>query len=254
MLKAPRRSQVFDLPIHLCDDYVAWLQSRWQQNLGTHVVTLNSEMAMQAERQPELAAAIRQADLVIPDGAGVIFYLRLRQQRQQRCPGIELASALIEAAGQQSLAEPIAFYGGAPGIAERAAAVWQKRYPHLRLLAFHGYLSAEEAAALEQTLQAEQPRLILVGLGVPRQELWIAQHRRLCPGATWIGIGGSFDIWAGVKSRAPAWWCEHNLEWLYRLYQEPWRWRRMSVLPQFALRALVTAYTPNRRYSSDPPA
>ncbi len=251
MLESPRRSQVFDLPIHLYDDYGAWLRSRWSQNLGAHVVTLNSEMAMLAAQRPELAAVIHQADLVIPDGAGVIFYLRLRQERQQRCPGIELASALIEAAGQQSLQEPILFYGGRPGIAEQAAAYWQAQFPQLHLLTFHGYLQPEEMDPLYETLQAQQPRLILVGLGVPRQELWIAAHRHRCPGATWIGVGGSLDIWAGVKTRAPAWWCDHNLEWLYRLYQEPWRWRRMLVLPQFALRAVMAPY---RRDSRQPPA
>ncbi|NJK99222.1 MAG: WecB/TagA/CpsF family glycosyltransferase [Spirulinaceae cyanobacterium RM2_2_10] len=254
MLEAPRRSQVFNLPIDLSDDYVSWVRSLWQQNRGAHVVTLNSEMVMQAERDPQLAATIQQAELVIPDGAGVVFYLRLRQQHQQRCPGIELASALLAAAAQLNLHEPIAFYGGAPGVAEQAARSWQAQFPSLRLLTFHGYLNPEATEALQQTFKAEQPRLIFVGLGVPRQEFWIAQHRHLCPQAIWIGVGGSFDIWAGVKTRAPVWWCEHNLEWLYRLYQEPWRWRRMLVLPQFALRALVSTHTPNRYSAGDPPA
>ena len=84
-----------------------------------------------------------------------------------------------------------------------------------------------------------QPKIIFVGLGVPRQEIWIREHRHLCPQATWIGVGGSFDIWAGVKLRAPGWLRDNNLEWLYRLYKEPWRWRRMLVLPQFAFKALV---------------
>ena len=79
----------------------------------------------------------------------------------------------------------------------------------------------------------------MVGLGVPRQEFWIAQHRHLCPQATWIGVGGSFDIWAGIKSRAPVWLRDNHLEWLYRLYQEPWRWRRMMALPEFALKAIA---------------
>ena len=77
-----------------------------------------------------------------------------------------------------------------------------------------------------------------MGLGVPRQEYWIRQHRHLCPHAIWIGVGGSFDIWSGVKTRAPRWLRENHLEWLYRLYQEPWRWRRMLALPQFFLKAL----------------
>ena len=82
-----------------------------------------------------------------------------------------------------------------------------------------------------------------MGLGVPRQELWIAQNRHLCPNSTWIGVGGSFDIWSETKERAPQWLCDNNLEWTYRLYQEPWRWKRMMALPHFAWRALVQRIT-----------
>jgi N-acetylglucosaminyldiphosphoundecaprenol N-acetyl-beta-D-mannosaminyltransferase len=103
---------------------------------------------------------------------------------------------------------------------------------------------AEEVYAKKKikkdTLKDLQPRVIFVGLGVPRQELWIAQNRHLCPDSIWIGVGGSFDIWAGTKQRAPAWFCNNHLEWLYRLYQEPWRWRRMMALPQFAVKALLS--------------
>ena len=94
-IEAPKQFSVFQLPVHLCEDYTSWLRSRLLQNCGTHVVTLNAEMAMQAEQNPPLAAAIAQADLVIPDGVGVVFYLRLRQQFQRRCPGIELAASLL---------------------------------------------------------------------------------------------------------------------------------------------------------------
>jgi N-acetylglucosaminyldiphosphoundecaprenol N-acetyl-beta-D-mannosaminyltransferase len=203
-------------------------------------VTLNAEMTMQAERQPALARVIRQAELVIPDGAGVVLYLRLLfQQQVERCPGIELAESLL-----QNTTARVFFYGGAPGVAATAAAYWQQRVPRLNIVgAQHGYLSPAEAEELSQNLTQLQPQLILVGLGVPRQELWIAQHRFLCPQAAWIGVGGSFDIWAGVKTRAPAWLADNHLEWLYRLYQEPWRWRRMLALPKFALKALVYRLT-----------
>jgi N-acetylglucosaminyldiphosphoundecaprenol N-acetyl-beta-D-mannosaminyltransferase len=102
-----------------------------------------------------------------------------------------------------------------------------------------GYLSPETETAFCQALRDWQPGLILVGLGVPRQEYWIAEHRHLCPNAIWIGIGGSFDIWSGTKTRAPAWLRDNHLEWVYRLYQEPWRWRRMLALPRFAWKAVV---------------
>ncbi|MDB9315469.1 WecB/TagA/CpsF family glycosyltransferase [Spirulina sp. CS-785/01] len=240
LVSVPTQSVVLQLPIHLCEDYVSWLRSRLEQKQGTHVVTLNSEMAMLAERNPPLTQVIKNAELVIPDGAGVIFYLRLRkQQQQQRCPGIELAGSLIETVAQDSNPLPMVFYGGQPGVTEKAAAHWQSRYPHLTITPYHGYLDDQEQGDFKAFLQDTQPPLILVGLGVPRQEFWIAEHRSLCPQSVWIGVGGSFDIWAGVKSRAPAWLQNYHLEWLYRLYQEPWRWRRMLVLPQFAWRALV---------------
>ena len=239
MFEAPEQFPVLGLPVHLLDDYDHWLGSRLQQRLGSHVVTLNSEMVMQAEGNDALAGIIRQAELVIPDGAGVILYLRIQGQRQRRCPGIELAESLLRQAGELGNSCPVFFYGGAPDVVQKAARVWQKQLPELAIAGTqHGYLSPEAEQEFKLTLKNQQPRLILVGLGVPRQELWIAQNRHLCPDATWIGVGGSFDIWAGIKSRAPSWLRNNHLEWLYRLYQEPWRWRRMMALPQFALKAI----------------
>jgi N-acetylglucosaminyldiphosphoundecaprenol N-acetyl-beta-D-mannosaminyltransferase len=136
------------------------------------------------------------------------------------------------------------FYGGAPGVAATAAEFWLSQLPKLHIAGTHsGYHSPEEEEKLRQTLSQLQPQVIFVGLGVPRQELWIAQNRHLCPQAIWIGVGGSFDIWSGTKSRAPAWLGDNNLEWLYRLYQEPWRWRRMLALPEFAWKAVVYRLT-----------
>jgi N-acetylglucosaminyldiphosphoundecaprenol N-acetyl-beta-D-mannosaminyltransferase len=84
---------VFNLPIHLMDNYTNWLIQRVEQKLGTHVVTLNAEMAMMCQSNQELTTIIQKAELVIPDGAGIIFYLWRRGKKQQRCPGIELASS-----------------------------------------------------------------------------------------------------------------------------------------------------------------
>lgn len=240
---------VMGLPVHLMDNYCEWLGERLKQGLGSHVVTLNAEMTMQAKNNPALADVIRQAELVIPDGAGIIFYLWLQGRKARRCPGIELSESLLWKASTiffdnnytSANTCPIFFYGGAPGVAQTAAEIWQKRVPELNIVGTqHGYISPEEEKQLCQELQQLQPRLILVGLGVPRQELWIAKNRHLCPQATWIGVGGSFDVWAGKKQRAPVWMQKLNIEWLYRLYQEPWRWRRMLVLPQFAWQALFS--------------
>jgi N-acetylglucosaminyldiphosphoundecaprenol N-acetyl-beta-D-mannosaminyltransferase len=229
--------------VHLGQDYLGWTRERLKQSMGTSVVTLNAEMTMAAERIEALQQAISRADLVIPDGAGVVKYLQMHRHRVQRCPGIELAEGMIQAADQ--LGVPVFFVGGAPGVAQKALDYWQHTFPTLQAAGcVDGFFSEAELPQILQRLADTQPGLILVGLGVPRQEFWIQRHRETCPRATWIGVGGSFDIWSGSKERAPRWFCENNLEWLYRLYQEPWRWRRMLDLPKFALRSLIYRVLP----------
>lgn len=233
----PQRVSVLGFPLDLLREYPAWLAAH--QGEGFHVVTLNAEMIMQAEKVSPLAAVIRKADLIVPDGAGVVLYLRLYGIKVHRQPGIELSENLLKFAANQRPPLKVFFYGSAPGIAAQAQENWQKQYPNLNVVGIYsGYQTPESEAELKAHLQASQPDIIFVALGVPRQEYWIAENRHLAPQATWVGVGGSFDIWAGKKVRAPQFFLDNNLEWLYRLYQEPWRWRRMLVLPQFALRGL----------------
>jgi N-acetylglucosaminyldiphosphoundecaprenol N-acetyl-beta-D-mannosaminyltransferase len=231
--QSPEMFYVLGLPVHLLPDYTNWLMTKLHQGQGAHVVTLNAEMAIQAEQNPDLANIIHKAELVIPDGAGIVLFLRFKGRKINRCPGIELAELLLQNSASAIPNQPcsIVFYGGAPGVSQTAAEKWRERSPGIAIAHIqHGYLSPEEQPAFLQTLQALQPQIILVGLGVPRQEFWIA---------IWIGVGGSFDIWAGTKTRAPGWLRNNNLEWVYRLYQEPWRWRRMLALPEFAWKVLV---------------
>ena len=238
-LPTPATFPVLNLQVHLLDDYLSWLIARLQQQIGTHVVTLNAEMSMMAQENAALQQTITAAELVIPDGAGVIIYMRLRGRKHQRCPGIELAASLIEYLGTTSnTPDSLCFFGGSPGTAEQAAKVWQEQFPRLSILTQDGYVAGVAEEEWKQTLKTKQPAVILVGIGVPRQELWIQSNRHLCPNAVWIGVGGSLDIWAGTKERAPEWLRNNNLEWSYRLYQEPWRWRRMLSLPKFFWRSL----------------
>ncbi|MEM7757981.1 MAG: WecB/TagA/CpsF family glycosyltransferase [Cyanobacteria bacterium P01_A01_bin.40] len=238
-LPHPPTFPILDLHIHLLENYTQWLVIRLQHQIGTHVVTLNAEMSMMAQENPALNQAIAAADLIIPDGAGIIVYMRLRGRKHQRCPGIELAASLIEYMGKSTEANSLCFFGGSPGIAQQAAVAWQQQFPNLSILTQDGYISGAAETEWKQTLELKQPDVILVGIGVPRQELWIRENRSLCPNAIWIGVGGSLDIWAGNKERAPEWLRNNNLEWSYRLYQEPWRWRRMLSLPKFLWRSLL---------------
>jgi N-acetylglucosaminyldiphosphoundecaprenol N-acetyl-beta-D-mannosaminyltransferase len=229
---------VMGLPVHQCPDYVDWLLQRLAQGQGAHVVTLNAEMCIQSEQDRHLQRIVQQADLVIPDGAGIELYFRLLcGSRVKRYPGIELAANLL---ANLSSDQTVVFFGGAPGVSAAAAEQCQRQSPRLAVIAAeHGFLTDAEQTAFQAHLSAAQPRVILVGLGVPRQEFWINAHRHLCPTAIWIGVGGSFDIWAGIKERAPGWLRNNHLEWLYRLYKEPWRWQRMLSLPRFAWRAAL---------------
>lgn len=223
---------VMGLPVHYTDNYVDWLNHRLAQHKGAHVVTLNAEMCMQAQENAQLRDFIREADLVTPDGSGIELYFRLLgKQSVQRYPGIELAADLLESLGPDV---KVAFYGGKPEVVMAAADYWRARSPQLNLVTVqHGYAAGVALDDFINQLAQVQPDLIFVGLGVPRQEFWIAEHRHLCPDAVWVGVGGSYDIWSGHKTRAPQWMQNVHLEWLYRLYQEPWRWRRMLALPHF---------------------
>ena len=229
---------VLDLPVHLSGNYEEWIIARLDKGVSTHIVTMNSEMAMMAQNSPELAHIIKKADLVVPDGSGIIVYLWRRGTRQKRVAGIELSQSLLQELGKRGKDCPICFYGGEPGVSEKAAQMWREKVPLIDITCNHGYLSEDEMKLWCEQIRQLQPKLILVGLGVPRQELWITNNCYLAPDAIWIGVGGSFDIWAGVKERAPEFLCNNNLEWLYRLYQEPHRWKRMLVLPRFLWKAI----------------
>ena len=238
---SPRLPQfkILGQPVHLCPDYVGWLVARLQQGIGTHVVTMNAEIVIQANHDPELASIIDQAGLVTPDGAGIIMALKLHQIDQTRCAGIELGQKLLRLASQPECNYPVFFYGGKPEIVKLAARTWQTELPNLNIVGIEdGYIDRAGQARLREQLQQTQPRIILVALGVPRQELWIRDNFALCPGAIWVGVGGSFDVWSGVKARAPQIFRSVNLEWLYRIAQEPSRWQRALALPQFALLAI----------------
>ena len=203
-----------------------------KQRGGGQIVTLNAEMTMAARANPELGAAIAQADLVIPDGAGVVWALGRQGFRVRRSPGIELARQLLVYAAAHRWR--VALVGASPEVMGRLVERLRAEVPALDLaFTIHGYQDPEQWPGLEQQLLQARPDLVLVALGVPRQETWIQRLHSGQPGL-WMGVGGSFDVWAGVKKRAPAWMGALQVEWLYRLIQEPARWRRMLSLPAFA--------------------
>jgi N-acetylglucosaminyldiphosphoundecaprenol N-acetyl-beta-D-mannosaminyltransferase len=232
--------KILGQPVHLAAEYVPWLIDRLKRGIGTHVVTMNAEIVIQAGHDTELADIIQHADLVTPDGSGIIMALRLHGIEQPRYAGIDLGEDLIRLAAQPEHNYPVFFYGGKPQIVKQAAQKWQTEFPDLQIVGVeHGYLDAEEKEKLLHQIQSTQPKIILVALGMPRQEIWIRDNFHLCPQAIWIGVGGSFDVWSGVKNRAPQYIRDLDLEWMYRIAQEPSRWRRALALPKFAILAIA---------------
>ena len=200
---------------------------------GHYVVTPNPEIVWLARKLPELKEALNGADLVIPDGIGIIYGARiLGTPLKERVPGIELTEALLGYAAGEGLG--VFLLGAKPGVAERAGENLAERYPGLRVVGCGDGYFKEDGPVLAR-LRASSARLILVCLGFPRQELWMAAHRDEVGEALMLGVGGSMDVFAGDVKRAPPAWCRLGLEWLYRLLRQPSRIKRMIKLPVFLL-------------------
>jgi len=198
------------------------------------VVTLNPEMIMAAQRDPALRDALNASALTVPDGIGVVWASRLLgDPLPERVAGIDLAEAALEAAAREG--RTAFFLGAEPGVAEAAAERLCRRIPGLRVTGVHhGYFSEAENEAVLSMIAERAPDLLLVGLGAPKQELWIHRHRDRLRARVAMGVGGALDVFAGRVRRAPRLWQKLGLEWAYRLVQQPRRFRRTLVLPRFA--------------------
>lgn len=239
-----KRQKVLSYPVDIVgkEEACRLIENAWQENRTLHVVTLNAEMVVASQKDSEMDRIIRHAGLIVPDGAGVVWALRLahaRNARVARLPGIELAERALQAAAHHG--QPVALLGGKPEVMAKLLEALPARYPGLNICAsHHGYFQAEESAAIVEQLAAGKPRLLLVALGVPRQEYFIDRWQEKFPGTVLVGVGGSFDVWTGFVQRAPETFQKLHLEWLYRLLKEPWRFNRMaSSLPNFAFQALA---------------
>ena len=202
------------------------------------ICTANPEFVMTAQRDPQFMAVLRSADLVLADGAGLLWAAK-RQSRElpERVTGSDGIYRLAERAAQ--VGWKIYLLGAAPGIAERTAEILQQRYPGLHIAGtFAGSPSEADYPEIAARIKNTDPDILLVAYGAPKQDLWIAEHMQDLQTPVNIGIGGAFDHVTGARRRAPNWLIRLNLEWLWRLITQPWRWRRQLELPQFVWRVL----------------
>ena len=197
------------------------------------VCTVNPEFIMEARRNPAFAQALAAADLRVPDGVGVLLAARLLgRPLAERVTGSDGLYRICQRAAREGWR--VYFLGAGPGVAEQAAARLQALYPGLEVAGcYAGSPADEEWPSIRERLARARPDVLFVAYGHPRQDLWIHRHRGELPAAVALGVGGAFDFAAGVARRAPRWMRRLGLEWLHRLVTQPWRWRRMRVLPAF---------------------
>ncbi len=213
-----------------------------QQALCQQVVTVNPEFVMQAQRNAPFLQAINRAALVLPDGMGIVLALRyLCHPTPERVAGVDTVVALARRCALQNYR--LYLLGAAPGVAEIAAARLQELAPGLQIAGVHAGspAQAEEDEIIER-IRAAQADVLYVAYGAPAQDLWIARNLARLPVALAMGVGGSFDFLAGRQRRAPEFMQRMGVEWLYRLYREPWRWRRMLALPRFAIQVVLKGH------------
>jgi N-acetylglucosaminyldiphosphoundecaprenol N-acetyl-beta-D-mannosaminyltransferase len=238
-----RRVRVLGIGIHDCDEagavevIEAFLR---EQPARLHqVCTVNPEFVMEARRNPAFRRLVNNVDLATPDGVGIIAAGKLlRSPFKGRATGVALVDHLAAISARDGCS--LFLLGAAPGVADEAARVMQRRYPGVKIAGtYAGSPREEDWPAILARLEDARPDILVVAYGAPRQDLWIDAHRTELPGSIKLamGVGGVFDYLSGRAPLAPPFVRRAGLEWLYRLVRQPWRWRR--ILRVFAFGVLV---------------
>jgi N-acetylglucosaminyldiphosphoundecaprenol N-acetyl-beta-D-mannosaminyltransferase len=203
------------------------------------IATINPEFVMAAQANEEFLDVLNGVALAVPDGIGVIWAARLQGRRlPERVSGSDLVPRMAERAAAEGWR--LFLLGASPGVAEMAADQLRSRSPDLSIAGvFAGSPDVAEETDIVERVRGSRPDILLVAYGAPAQDLWIARNLHRLGAAVCMGVGGTLDFIAGVQKRAPRSVQRAGLEWLFRLAQEPWRWRRQLALPRFALAVLA---------------
>ena len=231
---------IFGVPISKMNmnqtvDYLAQAIAKRQPH---QVITANPIMVMTALQDPAYMRMMKQAELIVPDGAGVVWAAGyVGNPVQERVAGYDLLHELMKAG--QRLGWRVYMVGASSEVIEAAANRLKQLYPELRLVGFRdGFFGEKEDSDVIRVIREAKPDILLVGRSAATQEPWIAQYKEQLGVPVMMGIGGSFDVLSGKLKRAPLLFQKLRLEWFYRLLQEPWRYKRMLVLPKFAMKVI----------------
>ncbi|MFC2092146.1 WecB/TagA/CpsF family glycosyltransferase [Elusimicrobiota bacterium] len=205
-----------------------------EHNMTSSIVTLNSLMLKSLWHDPELASAVKRASLITADSVGICLASRVLDKRKVfRYPGIDMMKDLIGQGWRVFL------MGGREGVSSCAADRLKEAYPHAKLCGtYHGYFKESDKDEVIRLINEAEPDILFIGLDTPRQEIWINENRGKINAKLIIGIGGSLDVISGSIKRAPGFWRLMGIEWLWRMFMEPWRLIRIVRLPGFMLEVL----------------
>lgn len=213
------------------DEALSRAEALLRGDKAAYVVTPNAEIAYEALHDVQLREMLNGADLMLPDGAGVVLASKLlRTPVKQKVAGVDFAAGLLgilERNGQS-----LYLLGGKTGIGELAAQKMLEAHPQLRIAGIADGYFQDEAPVIAK-INASGADALFVCLGAPKQERFMVQYQQELHVHLMAGLGGSLDAFAGTVQRAPAWMIRLNLEWLYRLIREPKRFRRMLRLPKY---------------------
>ncbi|MEZ5842700.1 MAG: WecB/TagA/CpsF family glycosyltransferase [Hyphomicrobiaceae bacterium] len=257
----PDSVRILDIPVSRLDmaravDTIAQWIARGESR---HVSTVDVHGVMRAQSEPSLKAAYQAADMVTPDGKPLVWTARLRGFSDiDRVAGPDLVLAVAERSVREGWRH--FFYGGAEGVAEALAERLRRDYPGIEIAGTEcppfRSLTEEEVAATLKRIEAAGTDILWVGLGIPKQDVWMHQNAHRLNGVVSVGIGAAFDFHTGRIRRAPLWMQRGGLEWLHRLASEPRRlWRRYLVMaPRFVFASMAETFALRRASGHGTPA
>ncbi len=242
-MSGPESVSILGVPVHAVtmEGTLRLIEGFMDEPRLHQIATVNPEFVMTAQSDAAFRRVLRSADLCLPDGVGLLYAARrLGRSLPERVPGSELVYHLAELAATRGW--PLFLLGAAPGVADEAAEVLRGRYPGLTIAGtYAGSAAGAENDDIVRRVNDSGARLLFVAYGAPKQDKWIERNREnLTAVRVAVGVGGSLDFITGRAVRAPQWAQDRGLEWLHRLYKEPWRWRRMLALPRFAVKVLFS--------------
>ncbi|SMG45849.1 WecB/TagA/CpsF family glycosyltransferase [Paenibacillus aquistagni] len=217
---------------------VQWLTDVIEKKQETHVITANPIMVMAALDNTSFMQVMNQADLIVPDGSGVVWAANVGgQPLKERVTGFDLLHELMKAG--ETRGYRVYLLGASPDVIQAAHERLHDMYPGVQIVGSRdGFFGPAEDEAVVSEIALLEPDILFVARGADTQEPWIAKYRHRLNSTIMMGVGGSFDVISGRTKRAPKWVQNLKLEWFYRLVKEPKRFLRMLALPKFAWKVM----------------